>query len=361
MTALIVGAVSLVVRQDPRQPWQLLSPPELSALQILDSKIVFTSNRDQVPEPKTFEPTEMYVMNGNGSDQRRLTRTDWNEGASDWSPNGTRIAFHGNRLCGAPWSGPCKKSGVFLMNAFDPAEQILLTNLGQEEVGAELGAHFPAWSPNGQRIAFSSWGNADGSGVKPPQTRDIFVINVDGTGLTNLTQNIKAEGRQGTTDVLADDFRPDWSPDGRKIAFTTNRDGNQEIYLMNADGSAATRLTNNTASDRGPKWSPDGTRIAFESNRDGNWEIYVVSATDGSGPINLTNYAADDANPAWSPDGGMVAFSRMRLAKGAAAPHFQVFTMKSDGTLQTQLTFPSHPEETNTYPSWSPASGSVGR
>ncbi len=86
-----------------------------------------------------------------------------------------------------------------------------------------------------------------------------------------------------------------------------------------------------------------------------------MSATDGSEPINLTNYAAEDANPAWSPDSGMIAFSRMRLAKGAAAPHFQIFTMKADGTRQTQLTFPSHPEEMNTYPSWGPASRTVGR
>src|SRR6266536_705230 len=250
MTALIVGAASLLVYQDPRQPREIRVPTALSGTLVdLDSKIAFTSNRDQRPEPKNFEPAEMYLMNGDGSDQRRLTKTDWNEGASDWSPNGTRIAFHGNKLCGAPWTGPCTKSGIFLMNAFDPAEQILLTNLGQKEVGAELGVHFPAWSPNGQQIAFNSWGNANGSGVTPPRTRDVFVIN--------------------------------------------------------ADGSGPTRLTNNAASDRGPKWSHNGTKIAFESNRDGNWEIYLVSATDGSEPINLTNDAAEDANPAWSPDSGM--------------------------------------------------------
>jgi Tol biopolymer transport system component len=361
MTALIASVAALMACQGFGRPQEILVPPVLSrALPVVDSQIAFTSNRDQLPEPKNFEPTEIYLMNGNGSDQRRLSKTDWNEGAPDWSPNGLRIAFHGNKLCGAPWTGPCNKSGLFLMNVFDPAEQTLLTNLSQKQVGAELGAHFPSWSPDGQRLAFNSWANVDGMGSKPPQTRDIFVINVDGTGLTNLTQHIKVEGPEGT-DVLADDFRPDWSPDGRKIAFTTNRDGNLEIYLMNADGTGPTRLTNNTASDRGPKWSPDGTQIAFESNREGNWEIYVVSATDGRGQINLTNYAAEDANPAWSPDGGMVAFSRMRLAKGAAAPHFQIFTMKADGTLQTQLTFPSHPEEMNTYPSWGPASRAVGR
>ncbi|PYR64134.1 MAG: hypothetical protein DMF91_01305 [Acidobacteria bacterium] len=286
MTASIACAASLMACQHRGQPRQILVPPTLSgAPPVLDSKIAFTSNRDQLPEPKTFEPTEIYLMNGDGSDQRRLTKTDWNEGASDWAPNGTGIAFHSNKLCGAPWTGPCNKSGLFLMNAYDPGEQTLLTNLGQKDVGAELGAHFPAWSPDGQRLVFNSWANVDGTGIKPPQTRDIFVINVDGTGLTNLTQHIKMKGRGSTADILADDFRPDWSPDGRKIAFTTTRDGNLEIYLMNADGTGPTRLTNNTASDRGPKWSPDGTKIAFESNRDGNWEIYVMNATDGSGQI----------------------------------------------------------------------------
>lgn len=350
MSALIASVATLTACQHFGQPREIPAPAALSgAPRLLDSKIAFTSNRDQRPEPKTFEPTEIYLMNSDGSDQRRLTQTDWNEGASDWSPNGTKIAFHGNKLCGAPWTGPCAKSGLFLMNAFDPAEQTLLTNLGQKEVGAELGVHFPSWSPDGQRLAFNSWANVGGTGVQPPRTRDIFVINVDGTGLTNLTQHIKVKGPE---DILADDFRPDWSPDGKKIAFTTNRAGNLEIYLMNADGTEPTPLTNNTASDRGPKWAPDGTKIVFESNRDGNWDIYVVSATDGSGQINLTNDGAEDANPSWSPDGGMVAFTRMRLAKGAAAPHFQIFSMKADGTLQTQLTFPSHLEEVNTYPSW---------
>ncbi len=362
MIALIAFVALLVACQNPGQPRAILVPPAFSgALPILDSKIAFTSNRDQLPEPKNFEPTEIYLMNGNGSDQSRLTKTDWNEGASDWSPDGTRIVFHGNKLCGAPWAGPCNKSGLFLMNPLDPAKQTLLTNLGQEEVGAELGAHFPAWSPDGKRIGFNSWANVDGTGIEPPQRRDVFVINVDGTGLTNLTQQIKVEGRGSTADILADDFRPDWSPDGRKIAFTTNRDGNLEIYFMNADGTGPTRLTHNSASDRGPKWSPDGTKIAFESNRDGNWEIYVMSAIDGSGQINVTNYADEDANPTWSPDGRMVAFSRMLLAERAAAPHYQVFTMKANGTLQTQLTFPSHPEEMNTYPSWGPGSRAAGR
>ena len=78
------------------------------------------------------------------------------------------------------------------------------------------------------------------------------------------------------TNNAATDLYPSWSPDGTKIALETNRDGNNEIYVMNADGSNLTNLTNNAATDRTPSWSPDGTKIAFETNRDGNNEIYVM-------------------------------------------------------------------------------------
>ena len=85
-----------------------------------------------------------------------------------------------------------------------------------------------------------------------------------------------------------------------KIAFHSNRDGNSEIYVMNADGSEQTNLTNNRAPDAFPSWSPDGKKIAFSSDRDGNSEIYVMNA-DGSEQVNLTNNRAQDWFPSWSP------------------------------------------------------------
>ena len=88
--------------------------------------------------------------------------------------------------------------------------------------------------------------------------------------------------------------------DGTKIAFTSDRDGNNEIYVMNAqDGSNQTRLTDNPASDEFPSWSPDGVKIAFTSDRDGNTEIYVMNAQDGSNQTRLTDNAASDALPEW--------------------------------------------------------------
>ncbi|MCH7920991.1 MAG: PD40 domain-containing protein [Planctomycetes bacterium] len=87
---------------------------------------------------------------------------------------------------------------------------------------------------------------------------------------------------------------------GLKIAFNSGRDGNWEIYVMNADGTEQKNLTNNPAYDADPSWSPDGKKIAFSSQRDGNWEIYVMNS-DGTGLKNLTNNPATDGYPSWSP------------------------------------------------------------
>jgi Tol biopolymer transport system component len=98
-----------------------------------------------------------------------------------------------------------------------------------------------------------------------------------GTGVRNLTE-ASASG----------EFDPAWSPDGTKIAFASDRDGNPEIYVMNADGSDATRLTNDPGHDWNPAWAPDGSRIAFESDRDGAVAVYTMEL-DGSNPVRLTD------------------------------------------------------------------------
>ncbi len=115
------------------------------------------------------------------------------------------------------------------------------------------------------------------------------------------------------------------------IAFSTNRDGNYEIYVMLSDGSKQTRITNNPASDTHPMISPDGTKILFVSNRDGNSQIYVMSL-DGTGQTRLSNNNFNDFNPAWSPDGKHIVFSSNRTGIK------EIFVMDANGNNQTQLT-----------------------
>ena len=154
----------------------------------------------------------------------------------------------------------------------------------------------------------------------------IFVMNSDGSGVVQLTV---APGRS---------FFPDWSPDGRKIAFTSTRDDpdpagcsscNDEIYTMDADGTNVTRLTTTpSAREVAPAWSPDGTKIAFDSRvtDSTSWNIYSMNA-DGTGVTQLTSELGVEADPAWSPDGSRIAFH-----------HQDIWSMDPDGTDLVNLT-----------------------
>jgi Tol biopolymer transport system component len=134
-----------------------------------------------------------------------------------------------------------------------------------------------------------------------------------------------------------------------RIAFTTNRDGNFEIYAVSADRSRLTRLTNHPAWDADPAWSPDGERIAFRSNRHGNWEIYVMNA-DGSAVSRLTNNPAFDAEPAWSPDGTRIAFSSDRFVSRSGVRVTGIYIMNADGSAVTAPIAPGG----YFHPDWSP-------
>jgi Tol biopolymer transport system component len=155
--------------------------------------------------------------------------------------------------------------------------------------GQGLVAHGKATPPASVgRIAFVS--NRDANDL------EIYAVNSDGTGLTNLTKSLGA------------DDSPAWSPDGSKLAFRSYRDGNWEIYVMNADGTGPTRLTTDPTDDEQPVWSPDGSRIAFVSWRSGASEVYVMGA-DGSGQTRLTWWpGGGPEHPTWSADGSKVAF-----------------------------------------------------
>jgi TolB protein len=155
---------------------------------------------------------------------------------------------------------------------------------------------------------------------------------------------------------VARDGAPSWSPDGRQIVFYSERDGDAEIYVMNADGSDVRRMTDRPSDEGYPSWSPDGREIAFDSDRDGNFEIYVMRA-DGRDVRRLTNHAARDLSPSWSPDGSRLAFMTNRDGG------FEVYVMELSKSLEARA-----PREravqrltttgTSWFPVWSP-DGSV--
>ncbi|MEP6986996.1 MAG: hypothetical protein ABI970_15430 [Chloroflexota bacterium] len=150
------------------------------------------------------------------------------------------------------------------------------------------------------------------------------------------------EKEAGNTAQLFFELQYNWFPNWH-ISFHVGVDGiNPEIFIMNSDGTSLTRLTNTLASEAHPAWSPDGTRIAFSSDQDGNNELYVMNA-DGSNIVRLTNNRSYDSFPAWSPDGSQLVF----VSDGYENGHVAIYLMNADGSNVQLLTDP-------TFNSWTP-------
>ena len=213
----------------------------------VQARIAFVSDRDG--------NSEIYVMDADGGNPQRLTNNDFDDWYPSWSPDEKRIAFvsdrDGNRQ-------------IYVMDADGGNPQRLTENPNND--------WSPSWSPDGKRIAFSS----DREGRF---NHEIYLIDADGGNLQRLTNNANGD----------DDILPSWSPDGKRIVFSARREGHfenkfvvtEEIYVMDAAGGNQQRLTENLFNDWSPSWSPNGKRIAFASDRKGdlqNFEIYVMDA-----------------------------------------------------------------------------------
>ena len=298
-----------------------------SLAQLANTTIAFVSFRDwDWPAEKDLN-AEIYLMDPNGKQIRRLTEQPKSDFEPAWSPDGRQISFVSFRDLEQLPKGEIHRGEIYVMNA-DGSNPINLTQSPERADGVS------SWSPDGRQIAFTS---ATLFNENILANSDIFVMDANGGNPRNLSNHD------------AQDQTPDWSPDGNRIAFSSNRDGNWEIHVMDTDGANPINLTNHPARDGRPDWSPDGNRIAFTSDRDGNIEIYVMNA-DGTNPINLTNHPAEDDNSSWSPDGTRIAFDSDRDRDGDN--NWEIYVMNADGTNPIRLT---QNRDLDTNPSWGTA------
>ena len=267
---------------------------------------------------------EIFVMNADGSDQRRLTQSREDHSPS-WSPDGTKIAFWGTFE-----GGGCE---IFVMNA-DGSDQ--------RAVGSGFGV---AWSPDGLKLAVADSGYLG-----------IYLINVDGSNRTQITQ---------PPDVWSGDWDPAWSPDGSKITFTRGADcffgdcDNQHLWVVNADGSNATQLTDVLAYDSA--WSPDGTKIIFAKGQNcfNNYncvDLFVMNP-DGSGLTNITNTPDRlEYSPSWQPISSSACTNPIDCAafiRAANAASYSTVALAPDSIASifgSNLATSEKPAETTTLP-----------
>ena len=215
----------------------------------------------------------IYTMAADGTGRRPVTGRDMNAFDPVWSPDGSRIAFHG--------LGSDGEQHLYIINADGSAVRQLPDGLAGST---------PAWSPDGGALAFTL--------PSSPQST-IYLIRVDGTGLRRIA------ALPGWINEVA------WSPDGTRLAFSTDHFDSADVWTVNADGSDLKRLASGAGYNRYPAWSPDGRRLAYIFEQDGESELYTMAA-DGSDAQRLTGGSGYISMPAWSPDGSQIAFSAYR-------------------------------------------------
>ncbi|NJP05927.1 MAG: hypothetical protein HC837_10040 [Chloroflexaceae bacterium] len=282
-------------------------------------QIAFVSQRDG--------PDELYTMNLNGLDIERLTRFEAEVAQPTWSPDGTQIAF------------ALHDDDTSVLAALDLESGTVMTISDRLQSIAN-----PAWSPDGTMIAFAS------TDETVDQKRDIFRIDIrspdESASLVNLTNH------------LGDDDHPAWQPvraNTARIAFHSNRDGNDEIYVMEANGAAQTRLTRNRTADTGPSWSSTGTAIAFTTGRtrESNSEI-VVMRDDGSEQRSIIAFAARNEQVAWQPPPKIRRVNQLAFTLSNQPPltSRNIVTMNEGGGSLAFVT--NNLDVDTTTPAWSP-------
>ena len=280
------------------------------------TKLAFSSDRPKelMKGPvKDRDIQEIYIVDYDGANPVRVTTTTTLNVAPAWSPDNQVIAYTSWRPSTAG------NFGVF--------QDIILSyiQVGQRTTPAngspDRQNYLPAWSPDGTRLAFTS--NRDGN-------PEIYVMNKDGSGLRRMTNSPNI------------DVSPTWSPTGNQLAWVSDRTGQPKIYLMNADGTGQRLLVGDPKSDR-PTWSRGKfNEIAYASQTGPGYDIKIYSFATGEA-IKVTDGIGSNESPSFSPNGRHIAFTSTRNGKA------QVFTVDRDGNNLRQITR----EGNNKFASWS--------
>jgi TolB protein len=302
-------------------------------------RIVFVSGRGGCIDdnhlrglPDGTSDVEISVANADGSGLRRMTSGTGVDCAPVWSPDGEKIAFHRSLV---------RREGDKVVGVDFDVYVINADGSGERNLTGDAQSFLPIWSPDGRKIAF--WSGPDGNG-------GVYVVNADGS-----KRRLLADGGAVLRHQIGRNLRHvAWSPDGRKMLLVrsglsqgrTSGGGRKHyVVVMNADGSGLRRLKRFASGNGGlPSWSPDGRKIVFVDALDGNFEVYVMNA-DGSEVRNVTRHPGHDSDPAWSPDGRKIAFATRHEG------NFEIYVMNADGSGQRNLTRNPAPDHS---PVWSP-------
>jgi Tol biopolymer transport system component len=247
--------------------------------------------------------SEIWGILPDGSGNHEITHNRQNDRDPAWSPDGQYLAY----------ASSGDDMDIWVKRTTRRGEVNLTNNPNNPDLG-------PSWSPDGSRIVFWRQNIDD-------QTGSIWVMDADGANQAPLTDDADTN------------MQPAWSPDGSTIVFVSNRDGNLELYRVDPDGTGLARITNSPGvHEENPDWSPDGSRLAYDSCAaptypcpgSANYDVFTIDP-DGTDKVRLTTDTGIDANPSWAPDGTMIAFRCDR-------PFTQICVMDADGSNEVSLT-----------------------